>query len=60
VETVDDLKQRIDQASKYLPVDQLALGPQSGFGGLDSKVLSEDEIWRNLDSIVETASQVWC
>ncbi|MGH7815851.1 MAG: 5-methyltetrahydropteroyltriglutamate--homocysteine S-methyltransferase [Candidatus Binatia bacterium] len=59
METVDDLKRRIDQASQYLPVDQLALSPQCGFGGIDSKVLSEDEMWRKLDTIVETARQVW-
>ena len=59
METVDDLKRRIDQASKYLPLDQLALSPQCGFGGIDSKVLSEAEMWRKLDTIVETAKQVW-
>jgi 5-methyltetrahydropteroyltriglutamate--homocysteine methyltransferase len=45
--------------SKVLPFDQLALNPQCGFGGLDSKVLSEDDMWRKLDTIVETARQVW-
>jgi 5-methyltetrahydropteroyltriglutamate--homocysteine methyltransferase len=59
METVDDLKRRIDQASKYLPVEQLALSPQCGFGGLDSKVLSEDEMWQKLDCIVDTVRQVW-
>jgi 5-methyltetrahydropteroyltriglutamate--homocysteine methyltransferase len=59
METVDDLKRRIDQASQYLPLDQLALSPQCGFGGIDSKVLSEAEMWRKLDTIVETAKQVW-
>jgi methionine synthase II (cobalamin-independent) len=59
MESVDDLKRRIDQASKYLPLDQLALSPQCGFGGIDSKVLSEAEMWRKLDTIVETAGQVW-
>ena len=59
METVDDLKRRIDQAGKYLSVDQLALSPQCGFGGIDSKVLSEDEMWRKLDCIVETAQKVW-
>ncbi|HWH76221.1 MAG TPA: hypothetical protein VNT76_02575 [Candidatus Binatus sp.] len=59
METVDDLKRRIDQASKYMPLEQLALSPQCGFGGIDSKVLSEDEMWRKLDTIVETAKQVW-
>ena len=59
METVDDLKRRIDQASKFLSVDQLALSPQCGFGGIDSKVLSEHEMWTKLDTIVETARQVW-
>jgi 5-methyltetrahydropteroyltriglutamate--homocysteine methyltransferase len=59
METVDDLKRRIDQASKFLPLDQLALSPQCGFGGIDSKVLSEDEMWKKLDTIVETTRQVW-
>ena len=59
METVDDLKRRIDQASRYLPIDQLALSPQCGFGGIDSKVLSEEEMWKKLDTVVETARQVW-
>jgi len=59
METVDDLQRRIDQASKYLPLDQLALSPQCGFGGIDSKVLSEAEMWTKLDTIVTTARQVW-
>ena len=59
METVDDLKRRIDKATQYLAIDQLALSPQCGFGGIDSKVLSEDEMWKKLDTIVETAKQVW-
>jgi hypothetical protein len=42
-----------------MPLDQMALSPQYGFGGLDSKVLSEDEMWRKLDVIVETAANVF-
>jgi 5-methyltetrahydropteroyltriglutamate--homocysteine methyltransferase len=59
METVDDLRRRIDQASRYLPLEQLALSPQCGFGGIDSKVLSENEMWRKLDRTVEAAQQVW-
>lgn len=55
VETVDELKRRIDEASRYLPLDQLALSPQCGFGG----PVSEDEQWRKIDAIVETTRQVW-
>jgi len=59
MESIDELKQRIDQASEFLPLEQLALSPQCGFGGIDSKVLSEDEMWKKLDTIVKTARQVW-
>lgn len=59
METVDHLKRRIDEASQFLAVEQMALSPQCGFGGIDSKVLSEDEMWQKLDRIVETASRVW-
>lgn len=59
METVDDLKRRIDGAAKYLPLEQLALSPQCGFGGLDSKVLAEDEMWQKLERVVETATEVW-
>lgn len=59
LEPVDELKRRIDEASRYLPLEQLALSPQCGFGGIDSKTLTEEEMWRKLDRIVETAQQVW-
>ena len=59
MESVDGLKQRIAQASKFLPLEQLALSPQCGFGGIDSKVLSEHEMWKKLDTIVATAEQIW-
>jgi 5-methyltetrahydropteroyltriglutamate--homocysteine methyltransferase len=59
MESSDELKRRLDQASKFLPVEQLALSPQCGFGGIDSKALSEAEMWKKLDTIVKTADQVW-
>ena len=55
VETVDALRHRIDDAGRYLSVDQLALSPQCGFGNL----VSEDEQWQKLDAMLETARQVW-
>jgi 5-methyltetrahydropteroyltriglutamate--homocysteine methyltransferase len=59
LETIDELRRRIDKASNHLPLEQLALSPQCGFGGIDSKVLSEAEMWQKLDTIVETARRVW-
>ena len=45
VETVDELRKRIDEASRYLPLEQLALSPQCGFGAL----ITEDDQWRKID-----------
>jgi 5-methyltetrahydropteroyltriglutamate--homocysteine methyltransferase len=59
LEPFDELKRRIDQASRHLPLDQLAISPQCGFGGIDSKVMSEDEMWRKFDRIVEIGQHVW-
>jgi 5-methyltetrahydropteroyltriglutamate--homocysteine methyltransferase len=60
VETVDELARRIDQASRFLPLDQLALSPQCGFAsGIAGNLLTEDEQWRKLDVMLETARKVW-
>ncbi len=60
VETVEELKRRIDDAARHLPLDQLALSPQCGFAsGIGGNLLSEDEQWRKLDVMLETARQVW-
>lgn len=59
LETVDELKRRIDEACAFLAIEQLALSPQCGFGGLSNRVMSEDEQWRKIDVMMETAAQVW-
>lgn len=60
IETVDELKRRLDEATKYLPLEQLALSPQCGFAsGLEGNLLSEDDQWRKLEVMLETARQVW-
>jgi 5-methyltetrahydropteroyltriglutamate--homocysteine methyltransferase len=62
LETKDDLLRRIDEASKYLPVEQLALGPQCGFQGAanrDGAHITIDDERRKLELIVETAQEVW-
>jgi len=60
VETVDELKRRLDEASRYLPLEQLALSPQCGFAsGIAGNLLTEEEQWRKLDVMLETARQVW-
>ena len=60
LEKIDDLKRRIDQASKYAPLDQLAISPQCGFSSdVVGNLISEDDQKRKLEIVVETARQVW-
>ncbi len=60
VETVDELKRRIEEAAQYIPVEQIALSPQCGFASnIPGNLLSEDNQWRKLDVMLETAAQVW-
>jgi 5-methyltetrahydropteroyltriglutamate--homocysteine methyltransferase len=60
LETVDGLKRRIDEASKFLPLDQLAISPQCGFASdVVGNLLGPDDQKRKLEVVVETARQVW-
>jgi 5-methyltetrahydropteroyltriglutamate--homocysteine methyltransferase len=60
VETVDELRRRIDEAAGYIPIEQLALSPQCGFASsIMGNLLSEDEQFRKLEVMVETAAKVW-
>ena len=60
LEKKDDIKRRIDEAAKFVPLDQLCLSPQCGFASTEEgNVLAEDEEWAKLRMIVEIASEVW-
>jgi 5-methyltetrahydropteroyltriglutamate--homocysteine methyltransferase len=60
VEKLDDLKRRIDEASKFIPLEQLAISPQCGFASdAVGNLISEDDQKRKLEVVVETARQVW-
>ena len=60
LESKDDLKRRIDEASKYISLDQLCLSPQCGFASTEEgNTLAEDEQWAKLRMIVEVAKEVW-
>jgi len=60
LESKDDLKRRIDEAAKYIALDQLCLSPQCGFSStVEGNVLTYDEQVAKLSLIVETASEVW-
>lgn len=60
LETVEQLKRRIDEASKFIALDQLAISPQCGFASdVVGNLISEDDQKRKLEIVVETARQVW-
>ncbi|HKY10130.1 MAG TPA: methionine synthase [Candidatus Binatia bacterium] len=60
LESVEDLKRRIDEAGKHVPLDQIALSPQCGFSSdVVGNLISEDDQKRKLELVVETARQVW-
>lgn len=60
LESRDELKRRIGEASKYLPLDQLCLSPQCGFASnfMGNPITVDDER-RKLELVVETARDVW-
>ena len=60
LESKDTLKRRIDEAAKFIALDQLCLSPQCGFASTEEgNILAEDEQWAKLRRIVEVADEVW-
>jgi 5-methyltetrahydropteroyltriglutamate--homocysteine methyltransferase len=60
LESKDDIKRRIEAASKYLDISQLCLSPQCGFASTEEgNALAQDEQWAKLRMVVEIASDVW-
>ena len=60
LESPDDLKRRIDEAAKYVPLDQICLSGQCGFSStVEGNALTRDQQLAKLRLIVETAADVW-
>ena len=60
LEAKDDLKRRIDEASRFVPLEQLALSPQCGFSStVEGNALSQEDQRAKLQLVVETAAEVW-
>jgi 5-methyltetrahydropteroyltriglutamate--homocysteine methyltransferase len=60
LEKKDDLKRRIDEAARYVPLDQICLSPQCGFSStVEGNALTLEEEKAKLRLIVETAREVW-
>ena len=60
LESKDDLKRRIEEASRFVPLDQLCLSPQCGFSStVDGNALTPEQQEAKLRLVVETAADVW-
>jgi len=60
LENKDDVKKRIEEAAKFVPLDQLCLSPQCGFSSTEEgNILTEDDQWKKLRLIREIAEAVW-
>jgi 5-methyltetrahydropteroyltriglutamate--homocysteine methyltransferase len=60
LESREALVRRIEEASRYVPLEHLALSPQCGFAStMEGNLLTEDEQWAKLRLVVETAREVW-
>jgi 5-methyltetrahydropteroyltriglutamate--homocysteine methyltransferase len=60
LERQQELLQRIEEASRYVPLENLALSPQCGFAStMDGNLLSEDDQWKKLELVADTARMIW-
>jgi len=60
LESVDSLRRRIDEAARYVPLENLAITPQCGFASTFlGNLLTWDDQKRKLELVVETARHVW-
>ncbi|MGB9403347.1 MAG: hypothetical protein WCA98_07400, partial [Candidatus Acidiferrales bacterium] len=60
LESGDELVQRIREASRFVPLENLALSPQCGFAStMEGNLLTEDEQWAKLRLVADTAKRVW-
>jgi 5-methyltetrahydropteroyltriglutamate--homocysteine methyltransferase len=60
LEPSDEIKRRIDEATKYVALENLCLSPQCGFSSTHhGNQLTEDEQWRKLERVIEVSREVW-
>jgi len=60
LESIDDLKRKFDEASKYADIDQLGIAPQCGFASTEEgNVITPDDQRRKLELVVRTAEEIW-
>jgi 5-methyltetrahydropteroyltriglutamate--homocysteine methyltransferase len=60
LESADDLKRRVDDAAKYMPLEQMCLSPQCGFSStVHGNDITEADQWAKMELVVSTARDIW-
>jgi 5-methyltetrahydropteroyltriglutamate--homocysteine methyltransferase len=60
LEAKDDLKRRIDEASRWVDLERLAISPQCGFAStVEGNIITHEDQWRKLRLVCEVAKEVW-
>ena len=60
LESKEGLLRRINEAARFLPLEQLAISPQCGFAStMEGNLLTEEEQWAKLKLVVDVAREVW-
>lgn len=60
LESIDMLKRRVEEATKYVPIENLAISPQCGFASvMEGNLLTEEEQWAKLKLTVDSAAQIF-
>jgi 5-methyltetrahydropteroyltriglutamate--homocysteine methyltransferase len=60
LERVDDLRRRVDEAAKFMPLENMGVSPQCGFSSTHhGNQLTQDDQWRKIELVVNTAIKIW-
>ncbi len=60
LETIDDLCKRVDEAAKYMPLENMCISPQCGFSSTHhGNAMTHDDQWRKLELVVNSAVKIW-
>jgi 5-methyltetrahydropteroyltriglutamate--homocysteine methyltransferase len=59
-ESPDEIRRRIEEAARYIPIENLAISPQCGFASVAAgNLISMDDQWRKLELVASTARKIW-
>ncbi len=60
LEKRDTLLRRVEEATKYVPIENLAISPQCGFASVvEGNIITPKDQWAKLQLVVDTANEIW-